>query len=71
MSQIEPTYLRYMYDALSKGSLNSQNSASLPNGFIGFREAWQHSHPGLRKNKVSWQLNYTIGAMNMRNHNNH
>ena len=38
MSQIEPTYLRYMYDALSKGSLNSQNSASLPNGFIGLFE---------------------------------
>ena len=27
-----------MYDALSKGSLNSQNSASLPNGFIGLFE---------------------------------
>ena len=38
MSQIEPTYLRYIYDGLSKGSLNSQNSASLPNGFIGLFE---------------------------------
>ena len=38
MSQLEPTYLRYVYDGLLKGSLNSQNSSSLPNGFIGLFE---------------------------------
>lgn len=32
---LEPTYLRYVYDALNKGSLNSENSAALPRGFIG------------------------------------
>ena len=38
MNQLEPTYLRYVYDGLKKGSLNSQNSSSLPNGFIGLFE---------------------------------
>ena len=32
---IEPTYLRYVYDGLNNDSLNSENAASLPNGFIG------------------------------------
>ena len=38
MNQLEPTYLRFVYDGLKKGSLNSQNSSSLPNGFIGLFE---------------------------------
>ena len=32
MNKIEPTYLRYIYDGLNKGSINSQNASSLPNG---------------------------------------
>ena len=34
-NQIEPTYLRYVYDGLQKGSLSGDNAASLPHGFTG------------------------------------
>ena len=33
MNKIEPTYLRYLYDQLEEGLINSQNDSSLPNGF--------------------------------------
>ncbi|MCO4756147.1 MAG: hypothetical protein KC478_16820, partial [Bacteriovoracaceae bacterium] len=35
---IEPIYLRYVHDSLSKGSLNAENAAALPQGFIGIYE---------------------------------
>ena len=38
MKKLEPTYLRYVYDALSKGSISSNNPTSLPIGFIGLFE---------------------------------
>lgn len=30
MSQLEPTYLRYIYDGLVKGSIHPENAAELP-----------------------------------------
>ena len=38
MQQLEPSYLRYVYDGLSKGSISSNNPTSLPIGFIGLFE---------------------------------
>ena len=38
MKNLEPTYLRYVYDGLQKGSLNADNAANLPIGFIGLYE---------------------------------
>jgi hypothetical protein len=38
MSQIEPIYLRYIYDGLVKGSIHSENAAELPEGLIGLYE---------------------------------
>ena len=38
MPNLEPTYLRYVYDGLNKGSLNAENAAALPQGFIGLYE---------------------------------
>ncbi len=35
MSILEPTYLRYVYDRLSKGSISSKNPTSIP---IEFKE---------------------------------
>jgi hypothetical protein len=32
---IEPTYLRYIYDGLVKGSIHPENAAELPDGLIG------------------------------------
>ena len=41
---LEPTYLRYVYDSLNKGSLNAENAAALPQGFIGlYEEEFEHS----------------------------
>mgnify|MGYP006120881979 CR=1 FL=1 len=38
MNHIEPTYLRFVYDKLEKGILNSENPSSLPDGFVGIYE---------------------------------
>ena len=53
MNQLEPTYLRYVYDGLSKGSLNSQNSSCLPNGFIGlFEDEFPSSMPIFERKSI-------------------
>ena len=39
MNKLEPTYLRYVYDGLHKGSLNAENASALPRGFIGLFES--------------------------------
>ena len=39
MNKLEPTYLRYVYDGLHKGSLNAENASALPSGFIGLFES--------------------------------
>lgn len=38
MPNIEPTYLRHVYDGLRKGALNKENPSSLPYGLIGLYE---------------------------------
>ncbi len=38
MSHLEPTYLRYIYDGLLKGSIHPENAAELPEGLIGLYE---------------------------------
>jgi hypothetical protein len=35
MPHLEPTYLRYIYDGLIKGSIHPENAAELPDGLIG------------------------------------
>ena len=39
MNKLEPTYLRYVYDGLHKGSINAENASALPQGFIGLFES--------------------------------
>ncbi len=57
MPNLEPTYLRYVFDSLNKGSLNAENAAALPQGFIGLyeQEFNQKTSAGERK-KVLNQL---------------
>jgi hypothetical protein len=38
MSNLEPTYLRFIYDGLLKGSIHPENAAELPEGLIGLYE---------------------------------
>ena len=44
MPHLEPTYLRYIYDGLLKGSIHPENAAELPEGLIGlYEEAFDES----------------------------
>jgi hypothetical protein len=45
MPQLEPTYLRYIYDGLIKGSIHPENAAELPEGLIGLYEEASMSVP--------------------------
>ena len=38
MQNLDPTYLRYIYDGLIKGSVHPENSSELPDGLIGLYE---------------------------------
>jgi len=38
MPNLEPSYLRYVFDKLSNESLHPENAAALPQGFIGLYE---------------------------------
>jgi hypothetical protein len=38
MSNLEPSYLRYIYDGLVNGSIHPENAAELPEGLIGMYE---------------------------------
>jgi hypothetical protein len=46
MPHLEPTYLRYIYDGLIKGSIHPENAAELPEGLIGlYEEALDEKQP--------------------------
>ena len=54
---LEPTYLRYVYDGLSKGSISSNNAAGLPFGFIGlFEKEFQAHIPSDERSKLLRRL---------------
>ena len=38
MQELEPSYLRYIFDGLVKGSIHPENAAELPDGLIGLYE---------------------------------
>jgi len=57
MPNLEPTYLRYVYDGLNKGSLNAENAAALPQGFIGlYEQVFTQKTPTNERQKVLNQL---------------
>jgi len=57
MPNLEPTYLRYVYDSLNKGSLNAENAAALPQGFIGlYEQEFTQKTPASNRKKVLHQL---------------
>ena len=54
---IEPIYLRYVHDSLSKGSLNAENAAALPQGFIGiYEQEFTQKTPAIERKKVLNEL---------------
>ena len=53
MSHLEPTYLRYIYDGLLKGSIHPENATELPDGLIGlYEEAVKESTSVVTRNKL-------------------
>ena len=63
MQHLEPTYLRYVYDGLSKGSISSNNPTSLPIGFIGlFEDEFPSSMPLVERMSILNRL-ATMGAI--------
>jgi len=53
MQQLEPTYLRYIYDGLIKGSIHPENAAELPEGLIGlYEEAFDERTSVIERQKL-------------------
>lgn len=53
MSNLEPTYLRYIYDGLANGSIHPENAAELPEGLIGmYEEAFDERTSVLERQKL-------------------
>ncbi len=44
MPHLDPTYLRYIYENLIKGSVNPNNTSELPEGLIGLYEEALEEH---------------------------
>ncbi len=50
---LDPTYLRYIYDNLIKGSVHPDNASELPDGLIGlYEEAFEENFPILQRQKL-------------------
>ena len=53
MPYLDPTYLRYIYDNLIKGSVHPDNASELPDGLIGlYEEAFEENFPILQRQKL-------------------
>ena len=53
MPYLEPTYLRYIYDGLIKGSIHPENAAELPEGLIGlYEEAFDERTSVIERQKL-------------------
>ncbi|MCE2744154.1 MAG: hypothetical protein LW701_11420, partial [Fluviicola sp.] len=53
MPHLEPTYLRYIYDGLIKGSIHPENAAELPEGLIGlYEEAFDERQPVYKRQQL-------------------
>ena len=53
MPHLEPTYLRYIYDGLLKGSIHPENAAELPDGLIGlYDEAFDERTSVVKRQKL-------------------
>ena len=53
MPNLEPSYLRYIYDGLEKGDLHPDNAAALPEGLIGlYEEAFEENKSPRERQKL-------------------
>jgi hypothetical protein len=50
---LDPTYLRYIYDNLIKGSIHPENESELPDGLIGlYEEAFEEHLPVVQRQQI-------------------
>lgn len=56
MTNIEPTYLRYVFDRLQKGIINSDNASTLPNGFIELYDQIFSSEKSVKEREILLQF---------------
>jgi hypothetical protein len=53
MPNLDPSYLRYIYDNLIKGSVHLENSSELPEGLIGlYEEAFEEHLPVIQRQQL-------------------
>jgi hypothetical protein len=53
MQNLDPTYLRYIYDNLIKGSIHPENESELPDGLIGlYEEAFEEHLPVMERQQT-------------------
>ncbi len=59
MQNLDPTYLRYIYDNLIKGSVHPENESELPEGLIGlYEEAFEEHLPVLQRQQLLQRFAY-------------
>lgn len=53
MPNLDPTYLRYIYDDIIKGSVHPDNASELPDGLIGlYEESFEENQPVLHRQQL-------------------
>jgi hypothetical protein len=53
MSHLDPTYLRYIFDSLEKGTIQAENASELPDGLIGlYEETFDDQLPVLERQYI-------------------
>lgn len=57
MPNLDPTYLRYIYDNLILGSIHPENASELPDGLIGlYEEAFEDCNSVIERQKLLKQF---------------
>ena len=62
MSHLDPTYLRYIFDSLEKGTIQAENASELPDGLIGLYEETFDDHLPVLERQYIFRL-FTLFAL--------
>lgn len=62
MSHLDPTYLRYIFDSLEKGTIHAENASELPDGLIGLYEETFDDHLPVLERQYIFSL-FTLFAL--------
>ena len=62
MSHLDPTYLRYIFDSLEKGTIHAENASELPDGLIGLYEETFDDHLPVLERQYIFRI-FTLFAL--------